>query len=71
MVRNITVRPINHQGLCSSPRFSAMDTTMRFIMLAFIWCFIRGYDKSTAQMARHFYHDKFPLETCIFNAHSA
>ncbi len=30
--------------------------------------FKRSYDKSTAQMARHFYHDKFPLETCISNA---
>ena len=30
----------------------------------------RSYDKSTAQMARYFYHDKFPLETCISNATS-
>lgn len=25
----------------------------------------RSYDKSTAQIARHFYHVKFLLETCI------
>ncbi|MDE6773683.1 MAG: hypothetical protein K2J14_03555, partial [Treponemataceae bacterium] len=30
----------------------------------------RRYDKSTAQTARYFYHDKFPLETCISNATS-
>ena len=31
---------------------------------------MRRHDKSTAQMARYFYHDKFPLETCISNATS-
>lgn len=27
--------------------------------------FFRSYDKSIAQIARHFYHVKFLLETCI------
>ena len=30
----------------------------------------RSYDKNTAQMARYFCHDKFPLKTCISNAAS-
>ncbi len=30
----------------------------------------RRYDKNTAEIARHFYHDKFALQTCILIAHS-
>ena len=30
----------------------------------------RRYDKKLPEIASTFYHVKFPLETCIFNAHS-
>ena len=32
--------------------------------------YLRRYDKKLSEMSSTFYHDKFPLETCILNATS-
>ncbi|MEI5579381.1 hypothetical protein, partial [Streptomyces brasiliscabiei] len=41
---------------------------LRFIKNLLLY--FRRYDKNAAEIARHFYHDKFALQTCLYTASS-